>query len=201
MYYTRKNYYQMKDDKEYKVYVIRPILDDEEYAKKNKFNYYGLTIKHIDERYGKHKSNFKSNTKMCKSYMVFEKYGIDNCECVILNRFDNEFDMIKQEILYINHNENCVNSVYKHSFIDKTYSGGIKFVKSLDYETIEETITRQNKEKEKELIKLNKIKEQQIKENNLIEKERKIIKRKQIKKQKRKEEKEANKTMNKRFCK
>ena len=189
MYYTRKNYYQMKDDKEYKVYVIRPILDDEEYTKKNKFNYYGSTTKHIDERYGQHKGYFKSNSKKIKSYLVFEKYGIDNIECVILNRFDNEEDMKKQEILYINHNENCVNSVYKHTY----------------YETNEESITRINrqkeKEKEKELIKLNKIKEQQIKENNLTEKERKIIKRKQIKKQKKKEEKEANKTMNKRFCK
>lgn len=118
--------------KYYIVYMIRP----KNYTTDCKVVYYGSTRQHIDTRYGSHKTDIKK--KSCSSYKVFEMFGVENCECVILHKFDNRDKMLIKEKEYIS-GYDCVN------ILSKNYLQQQIDINNKEKEYIELSIERDNK--------------------------------------------------------
>lgn len=73
--------------------------------------YYGATTQGINTRWSKHKTSYKNDKKYkCRSSIIFEKYGIENCECKIIESYpcNNKEELTEREKYYIQNN-NCVN--------------------------------------------------------------------------------------------
>ena len=101
----------MPDYSQSKIYKIQPIIEHDEGD-----IYIGSTTKKLNTRFSVHKSRYKyyienkygNNT----SYYLFEKYGVENCEIVLLE--DVECDCKRELELKEKHyilNNKCVNKV------------------------------------------------------------------------------------------
>ena len=67
-----------------KIYKIEPIVDHEE-----KEIYIGSTTKqYLSQRMGEHREIYKNwlktNTRKCTCFLLFDKYGVENCTIVLL---------------------------------------------------------------------------------------------------------------------
>ena len=87
-----------------KIYKIEPIGDHDEWE-----IYYGSTTARLCDRWGNHKSAFKSN-KSYTSIILFEKYGIENCHILLVEfvTANSKEELIAREAFYIRNNK-CVN--------------------------------------------------------------------------------------------
>ena len=92
-----------------KIYIIRPTVKHE----KNEI-YIGSTRFELSKRFHQHKLTY-NRWKLGKgfktsSYILFEKYGLDNCEIILIEEFDggNKTWVAYIESLYIKSNK-CVN--------------------------------------------------------------------------------------------
>ena len=101
----------MPDYSQSKIYKIQPIIEHDEGD-----IYIGSTTLKLNDRFTGHKSNFKSyienKANMNTSYYLFEKYGVENCEIVLLE--DVECSCKKELELKEKHyilNNKCVNKV------------------------------------------------------------------------------------------
>ena len=109
-----KNYSQGK------IYKIEPICDPEEGD-----IYIGSTTKdYLSQRMVQHKSNYKrwkneTDTKFITNFKLFDKYGVDNFQIVLLESVDaNDYnELVAKEASYIR-NLKCVNKVIPN----RTYS-------------------------------------------------------------------------------
>ena len=86
----------------YFVYAIRPIMDEEEWNKKVEWTYYGMT-ENPRRRWMSHCD--KSNN--CASSVLFEKFGKDNLEMVIIGKRSTREKCSKLENNYLR--KPCVN--------------------------------------------------------------------------------------------
>lgn len=86
----------------YSVYVVKPIMDDEEWSKKVEDVYYGMT-----ERPAKRMSAHMSKSNDCSSKKLVDKYGKDNLEMVIIGKCRTREDCYRLESEYLR--KPCVN--------------------------------------------------------------------------------------------
>lgn len=99
----------MPDYSQSKIYQIQPIIEHDEGD-----IYIGSTTKNLNTRFTLHKSNFKryieNKYRNTSSFYIFEKYGIENCEIVLLEEFNCETrcELFAKEKEYILNNK-CVN--------------------------------------------------------------------------------------------
>jgi len=96
-----------------KIYKIEPVCDYPEGD-----IYIGSTCeKHLSNRMSGHRTNYKrwlngiEKTK-CNAYDLFDKYGIENCKIILLEKFDAtcKEELLSKESNYIR-NMKCVNTV------------------------------------------------------------------------------------------
>jgi hypothetical protein len=105
----------MEDNRNYEnssIYMIEPtcVYDEGDI-------YYGSTIqKYITTRFGGHKKSYKQwlngNKSFTSSYLLFEKYGVDNCKIVLVETFSckSKYELQAREAVFIRNN-NCINKV------------------------------------------------------------------------------------------
>jgi hypothetical protein len=89
-----------------KVYKIVPTVEHEDGDV-----YYGSTTKkYLSQRFDQHRSKFKHNSNSCKSKILFQKYGVENCIIVLLELVEakSRDEMESVEAKYIINNL-CVN--------------------------------------------------------------------------------------------
>jgi hypothetical protein len=88
-----------------KIYKIEPICDHELGE-----IYFGSTTRRLCDRWGNHKSAFKSNNNCCSSVVLFSKYGIESCNILLVELVtaSSKEELIAREAFYIRNN-NCVN--------------------------------------------------------------------------------------------
>jgi hypothetical protein len=88
------------------IYLIKPINSID----KNDI-YYGST-NNIKRRWSTHKTNYKNKNTYYTSFILFDKYGINNCKYEIIEEFeyDNKLEILYHEKYYIENN-NCVNKM------------------------------------------------------------------------------------------
>jgi hypothetical protein len=108
-----------------KVYKIQPIVEHEE----GEIYIGSTTKKYLSQRMDSHRRSFKSwkegKQKKCMSFDLFEKYGIENCQILLIeNVYANSKDeLISREGYYIR-NMKCINRCIpgrlKQEY-DKTY--------------------------------------------------------------------------------
>lgn len=129
------------------IYCIKSINDDEN----NGDIYYGATTQGLNVRWSKHKTGYKNNKiYKCKSSVIFDKYGIENCKCELIESYpcNNIKELNEREKYYIQNN-NCVN-------IMGSNTQEMLNTKNKEYkEKNKEYIAEQNKiyrEKNKEII-------------------------------------------------
>ena len=85
--------------------------------------YIGSTGQTLCRRFANHKSEFrrrKENQSLgCKSYLIFQAYGIDNCKIELIETFEasNIEERRKIEGGYIR-NTQCVNEDYKSNYFN-----------------------------------------------------------------------------------
>ena len=85
-----------KDYSKGKIYKIEPICEYDEGE-----IYIGSTTKdYLSQRFVKHRSDYnrwkKDNNKFITSYRIFDKYGIGNCQVVLLELVNaNDFNELK----------------------------------------------------------------------------------------------------------
>jgi len=93
-----------------KVYKIEPIYGDEGEV------YFGSTTKqYLSQRMDSHRNNYKSykngyKSLLCGSFILFDKYGIENCKIVLLENViaESKDQLTAREAYYIR-NYKCVN--------------------------------------------------------------------------------------------
>ncbi|MCP4178839.1 MAG: hypothetical protein GY756_13840 [bacterium] len=94
-----------------KVYKIQTILDSEIHEV-----YYGSTTKkYLSQRMDKHRSDFKhkdTNKRNTSVFRLFEKYGIDNCEIVLVElvNCNSKDELLMREKHFIQSNP-CLNKM------------------------------------------------------------------------------------------
>lgn len=93
-----------------KIYKLVPKVYEGEYIP-----YYGSTIeKHLSARLAKHKCQYKANLKgksnFTSSFKLFDEYGIDNIEIILIEDYNcnNKYELESRERYYIENN-NCIN--------------------------------------------------------------------------------------------
>lgn len=97
----------------------------------NKMNYYGLTtqqniqsrfIQHI-EQYQKQKETQTHTKAYCSSFIIFDKYTLDNITCTEVEKHNNiSLDYLRTREKYYIQNFDCVNIYGKYiNQIDKSY--------------------------------------------------------------------------------
>jgi len=91
----------MPDYSKGKIYMIEPTCEYEEGD-----IYYGSTIRPLSERMNDHRKNINP----CKSKILFDKYGVENCRIVLVEEFpcDNREQLNRQEGEHQRENK-CVN--------------------------------------------------------------------------------------------
>ena len=101
-----------KDYSKGKIYKVEPITDHEEGE-----IYIGSTTKdYLSQRFVKHKSDYnywkKINKNYITSYNIFDKYGIDNCQIVLLELVNaNDFNELKAREKHFIKTLKCVNKL------------------------------------------------------------------------------------------
>ncbi len=102
-----------------KIYKIQPTCDCEIGEV-----YYGSTTKkYLSQRMDEHRSKFKKrhiNKSKYSVYKLFEKYGVDNCEIVLIElvNCNSKDELLSREKHYIKTN-NCVNKVSPIRTVDE----------------------------------------------------------------------------------
>lgn len=76
----------------------------------NTKNYYGSTIKNLNYRFSKHKTEYKCKKIRSSVKEIFDEFGIDNCkiELIEMYPYNDKKELREREGLYIKNNE-CVN--------------------------------------------------------------------------------------------
>ncbi len=122
-----------------KIYKIEPICDHDEQD-----IYIGSTTKkYLSDRMCEHRADYKrySNTKNYTSFILFDKYGVENCKIILLENYacTSKNELVAKEAEYIK-NMACVNKVIpqrtKQEY-DKMYNEKNK-EKKQEYERSEE---------------------------------------------------------------
>ena len=74
--------------------------------------YYGSTTQTLSKRMVGHRTHYKSKNGYCSSFIIFEKYGIENCKIELVELFScNSSDELRaKEGFYIRNNK-CVNKI------------------------------------------------------------------------------------------
>ncbi len=87
------------------IYSITPINSDDSDGDV----YYGSTD-NILSRLNTHKYQYNNNIKNCNSYILFDKYGFNNCHINIIEeiKYNNKSELLYRERFYIDNNE-CIN--------------------------------------------------------------------------------------------
>jgi ribosome-interacting GTPase 1 len=102
-----------------KIYKIEPIIDHDDGD-----IYIGSTTKqYLCQRMTAHRKKYKyeSNKNNCKCLLLFDKYGIDNCDIILLEEVEanNKMELLQREAHYIK-TLKCVNK-YIPLRTDKEY--------------------------------------------------------------------------------
>jgi len=90
-----------------KIYKIEPINGEEEDI------YIGSTTqKYLSSRMNTHRSGYLKKTNFCKSHSLFDKYGVENCNIILLEmvNVNNKMELQQREAYYIKLLK-CVNKV------------------------------------------------------------------------------------------
>ena len=101
-----------KDYSKGKIYKIEPICEYDEGE-----IYIGSTTKdYLSQRFVKHRSDYnrwkKDNNKFITSYRIFDKYGIGNCQVVLLELVNaNDFNELKAREKHYTKTLKCVNKL------------------------------------------------------------------------------------------
>lgn len=89
------------------IYMIRPKVPHE----KNHI-YIGSTINTIDQRYRRHMYAYnnwlRGHPIDTNSTKIFSMYGFDNCECVVIETIEDNTELRKKEVRYLQKTD-CVN--------------------------------------------------------------------------------------------
>jgi hypothetical protein len=89
-----------------KIYKIEPIVPHDEGEV-----YYGATTKYyLSSRWGNYTTDHRNNKRRTTASILFDKYGIDNCRCDLVEMFpcNSKAELSAREGEYIRDN-NCVN--------------------------------------------------------------------------------------------
>ena len=86
----------------YSVYVIKPIMDDEEWSKKIEDVYYGMSKDPVSRMY-----QHRSKHNRCYSKLLVDKYGKDNIEMIIIGKCRSREDCYILESKYLR--KPCIN--------------------------------------------------------------------------------------------
>jgi hypothetical protein len=89
-----------------KIYKIEPIVDHDE-----EDIYIGSTCKqYLCQRMNQHRSEYKKKTNKCKVILLFDKYGLENCNIILIESIEanNKMELHQREAHYIK-TLNCVN--------------------------------------------------------------------------------------------
>lgn len=94
-----------------KIYLIRPTIDHEE-----EDEYIGSTTYTLDKRFGGHQSGCarwkNGEAKLCTSYLLFEKYGMDNCEIILLEDYPCTcVEELRERETYYYNTRKCINKI------------------------------------------------------------------------------------------
>lgn len=87
--------------------------------------YFGSTGKTLAERFNRHKSNFKCGVRRCTSVGIFEKYGVENCVMIELERCCAE-NRNEREGHYIR-THSCVNQIIPDRTVAEYYEDNREF--------------------------------------------------------------------------
>lgn len=68
----------------YRFYIIQKKRGEKEEDNECNLVYVGSTTKRLDRRFVDHKSGYKTGVGRVRSYVLFEKYGVDECEIILL---------------------------------------------------------------------------------------------------------------------
>ncbi len=105
-----------------KVYKIEPIVDHDEGDV-----YFGSTTKkYLSQRMDDHRSQYKSWQKgvgkKTRSFELFDKYGVDNCRIILLERVNanSKDELIAREAHHIKNNK-CVNGLVPQRTVKEYY--------------------------------------------------------------------------------
>jgi hypothetical protein len=139
-----------------KIYKIEPLNGEEGDI------YIGSTTqKYLSSRMNQHRSNYIKKTNICKSHSLFDKYGIENCNIILLEmvNVNNKMELHQKEAYYIKLLK-CINKNIplrtikewrednKEHYMNKCkeYREANKEQKKEYYETNKETILEKAKE-------------------------------------------------------
>ena len=138
-----------------KIYKIEPICEYEEGE-----IYIGSTCeKYLSNRMAGHRANYKrwlngTEKTKCKAYDLFDKYGIDNCQILLLEMINvkSKEELLAKESYYIR-NLKCVNITipdrtpkeWHHDYYQKNKENFSNIQKEY-YKQNKETIDKRNKE-------------------------------------------------------
>ncbi len=110
--------HNMNEVKKGKIYKIIALTDNYDINDV----YYGSTINKLSKRLVQHRADYKSHKEERRdfrtSFIIFDKYGIENCKIVLVEEFDfiNKEDLLKRETEYILKNK-CVNRIVAYKEI------------------------------------------------------------------------------------
>lgn len=113
--------------------------------------YVGSTTLDLKKRFQNHKYNFKKHKKTTNTYLLFEKYGIENCEIVLIENlhYKEKNDLFKLEGKYIKE----LNSINKNiagrddAEYYKDNKKKLLDITRLYYQQNKESLTEQKKQK------------------------------------------------------
>jgi hypothetical protein len=127
------------EDRDANIYIIRPTCEHEEGDV-----YYGMTLKQLKERFWAHKwdcqyvkNNPDGNRRSYSLAKIFDKYGADNCEIVLIQTCKYK-DARRIETEYIKNNK-CVNTDISFATKEQKYAKQKEYIKTnpamVDYYT------------------------------------------------------------------
>tara|TARA_R110000868_G_C10487860_1_gene729927 strand:+ start:23 stop:586 length:564 start_codon:yes stop_codon:yes gene_type:complete len=96
----------------------------------SKDNYIGSTTKkYLSERMAGHRYAYEKKTQTCSSGILFDKYGIDNCEIVLIEKYpcNSKDELTRQEKLHIDASPQCVNIKGANGKLKKTIDNRKKY--------------------------------------------------------------------------
>ena len=152
-------------NKDGKIYKIEPLNGDEGDI------YIGSTTqKYLSSRMNQHRSSYTRELNFCKSYLLFDKYGIENCNIILLEmvNVNNKMELHQRESYYIKLLK-CINKNIPLRTIEEYREANKDKIKDKIKEYYEA-----NKDKKKEYYEANKDKikgkKKQIEKNKIYEK-------------------------------
>src|SRR6185437_11230811 len=123
------------DEIDGKIYKIQ-------YKDNNDICYIGSTTKTLVNRMGNHIRCFKNNSSHYSLFELFEKYGVDNFEIILLEKYTckNKDELRKKEGEYIE-SLDCVNRVIagrsKHEYAEQNKEKIKEYMKKYEQDNIE----------------------------------------------------------------